>query len=83
MVEQPIRNRQVASSTLALGSTIFPLCYIFAAVVQAVVDPNEPELPGHITPEQALNFMEAMAKGDRERSKIIKTVLKNKIREVV
>jgi pyruvate dehydrogenase (quinone) len=53
------------------------------AVVQAVVDPNEPELPGHITSEQAFNFMEAMAKGDRERSKIIKTVLKNKIREVV
>ncbi|HXM91272.1 MAG TPA: hypothetical protein VN974_06975 [Candidatus Dormibacteraeota bacterium] len=51
--------------------------------MQAVVDPYEPELPGHITPEQALNFMEAMAKGDRERSKIIKTVLKNKIREVV
>jgi pyruvate dehydrogenase (quinone) len=48
------------------------------AVVQAVVDPNEPELPGHITSEQALNFMEAMAKGDRERAKIIKTVLKNK-----
>jgi hypothetical protein len=40
-------------------------------------------LPGHITPEQAMHFMEAMAKGDRERSKIIKTVLKNKIREVV
>jgi pyruvate dehydrogenase (quinone) len=53
------------------------------AAVQAVVDPNEPELPGHITSEQAFNFMEAMAKGDRERSKIIKTVLKNKIREVV
>jgi pyruvate dehydrogenase (quinone) len=48
-----------------------------------VVDPNEPELPGHITSEQALNFVEAMAKGDCERAKIIKTLLKNKIREVV
>jgi pyruvate dehydrogenase (quinone) len=53
------------------------------AVVQAVVNANEPELPGHITSKQALNFMAAMAKGDNERSNIIKTVLQNKIREVV
>jgi pyruvate dehydrogenase (quinone) len=53
------------------------------AVVQALVNANEPELPGHITSKQALNFMAAMAKGDSERSSIIKTVLKNKIREVV
>jgi pyruvate dehydrogenase (quinone) len=53
------------------------------AVVQALVNANEPELPGHITVKQAVNFMAAMAKGDSERSSIIKTVLKNKIREVV
>jgi pyruvate dehydrogenase (quinone) len=53
------------------------------AVVQALVNANEPELPGHITVKQAVNFMAAMAKGDDERSGIIKTVLKNKIREVV
>ncbi len=53
------------------------------AVVQALVNANQPELPGHITSKQALNFMAAMAKGDSERSSIIKTVLKSKIREVV
>jgi hypothetical protein len=28
--------------------------------VQVLVDPNEPELPGHIASEQALYFVEAM-----------------------
>jgi pyruvate dehydrogenase (quinone) len=53
------------------------------AVVQAVVDPNEPPMPGHITTEQALKFAEALAKGQRKRFDIIKTVLEDKVREVV
>ena len=53
------------------------------AVVQAVVDPNEPPLPGNITAEQALHFAEALAKGEKDRWKIVKTVLEDKIREVV
>lgn len=53
------------------------------AVVQAVVDPNEPPLPGNISAEQALKFAEAMVKGEKDRWKIIKTVLENKVREVV
>jgi hypothetical protein len=51
--------------------------------VQAIVDPNEPPLPGNITVKQALRFAEALARGERDRWKIIKTVLKDKIREVV
>jgi pyruvate dehydrogenase (quinone) len=91
---QPIDFAGVAMSCGAAGYTIEDpsqaastlreaLAHPGPAVVQAVVDPNEPQLPGNITSEQALNFMQAMAKGDRERAKIIKTVLKNKIREVV
>ena len=53
------------------------------AVVQAVVDPNEPPLPGKISSTQALHFAEALAKGERDRWDIIKTVLKDKVREVV
>jgi pyruvate dehydrogenase (quinone) len=53
------------------------------AVVQAVVDPNEPPMPGNITTEQALKFAEALIKGQRKRFAIIKTVLEDKIREVV
>jgi pyruvate dehydrogenase (quinone) len=53
------------------------------ALVQAVVDPHEPPLPGNINTEQAVHFAEALAKGQRDRAKIIKTVLEDKIREVV
>lgn len=53
------------------------------ALVEAVVDPNEPPLPGNVSAEQALHFAEAMAKGEKDRNKIIKTILEDKIREVV
>jgi pyruvate dehydrogenase (quinone) len=53
------------------------------AIVQAVVDPNEPPMPGNITTDQALKFAEALIKGQRKRFEIIKTVLKDKVREVV
>jgi pyruvate dehydrogenase (quinone) len=53
------------------------------AVVQAVVDPNEPPLPGKITTEQALQFAKALTRGQKDGWEIIKTVVENTIREVV
>lgn len=53
------------------------------AIVEAVVDPNEPPLPGKITTEQAWHFAEALAKGQPDRWNIIKTVIENKVREVI
>ena len=53
------------------------------AVVQAVVDANEPPMPGKITTEQAWNFMQALGRGERDRWDIIKTVAKDVIREVI
>ncbi|HWC47105.1 MAG TPA: thiamine pyrophosphate-dependent enzyme, partial [Casimicrobiaceae bacterium] len=53
------------------------------AVVQAVVDPNEPPFPGKISTKQALHFAEALARGERDRWEIIKTVMEDKVREVV
>ncbi len=53
------------------------------AVVQAVVDPNEPPLPGNITTKQAVRFMEAIARGQREGFEIIKTVIKDQVREII
>lgn len=53
------------------------------AVVQAVVDPNEPPLPGKITTEQAWQFAKALARGQQDGWEIIKTVVENTIREVV
>ncbi|HJT79444.1 MAG TPA: thiamine pyrophosphate-dependent enzyme [Gemmataceae bacterium] len=53
------------------------------ALVEAVVDPNEPPMPGQVTLEQAYHFAEALARGEKDRWGIIKTVLEDKIREVV
>ncbi|MBV9771853.1 MAG: pyruvate oxidase [Bryobacterales bacterium] len=91
---QPIDFAGVAQSCGAAGFTINQpdqaesilrqaLAHPGPAVIQAVVDPNEPPLPGNISAEQALHFAEALAKGEKERWKIIKTVMKDKIREVV
>jgi pyruvate dehydrogenase (quinone) len=53
------------------------------AVIEAVVDPNEPPLPGKISTREALKFGEALARGQRNRFDIIKTVLRDKVREVL
>jgi pyruvate dehydrogenase (quinone) len=53
------------------------------AVIEAVVDPNEPPMPGKISTKMAVHFAEALAKGERNRWDIIKTVLKDKVREVL
>jgi pyruvate dehydrogenase (quinone) len=53
------------------------------AVIQAVVDPNEPPLPGNIKMEQAVHFAEALLRGEKNSGEIIKTLLEDKIREVI
>jgi len=52
-------------------------------VIEAVVDPNEPPLPGKITTHQAVQFAKALARGQQDRASIIKSVVLDKIREVV
>ena len=53
------------------------------AVVQAVIDPNEPPMPGKITTDQAWEFAKALARSEKDRWEIIKTVAENKVREVI
>jgi pyruvate dehydrogenase (quinone) len=53
------------------------------AIIQAIVDANEPPMPGQVTTEQAMKFAEAVIKGEKEGGKIIKTILEDKFREVV
>jgi pyruvate dehydrogenase (quinone) len=53
------------------------------AVIQAIVDPNEPPMPGRINSEQALKFAEALVKGQKAAWTIIKTVMEDKVREVI
>jgi pyruvate dehydrogenase (quinone) len=52
------------------------------ALVQCVVDPNEPPMPGHATTKEALHFAESLVRGEKDGWSIFKTVVKNKIREV-
>lgn len=53
------------------------------AVIQAVVDPNEPPLPGNVTIEQSVHFAEALMRGEKGRGEILKTITENKVREVI
>ncbi|HLH19269.1 MAG TPA: thiamine pyrophosphate-dependent enzyme [Bryobacteraceae bacterium] len=53
------------------------------AVLEAVVDPNEPPMPGNISLEQSMHFAEALLKGSKDRKEIVKTIAKDKVREVI
>ncbi len=52
-------------------------------VIEACVDQNEPPLPAKVKPEQAVHLAEALARGTNGAGKIIETVFKNKVRELV
>jgi pyruvate dehydrogenase (quinone) len=53
------------------------------AVIEAVVDPNEPPYPGKMTTEQVIKMTEALARCEKDRFAIIKDVLLDKVREVI
>jgi hypothetical protein len=59
------------------------LAHVGPAIIEAVVDPTEPPLPGHITTKQAWEFVKALVQGQEDRWDILKTVAENTIREVV
>jgi pyruvate dehydrogenase (quinone) len=59
------------------------LAYPGPAVVQALVDATEPPMPGKITMKQAIHMGEALARGEKGRGEIIKTLLEDKAREVI
>src|SRR5438270_891173 len=73
-IERPEEAASVLSEALAHPGP---------AVVQAVVDPNEPPLPGQVNTEQALKFAEALVRGQKDAWSIIKSVVEDKVREVV
>ena len=52
-------------------------------VIEAVVDQLTPPMPAKATPEQALKFAEALARGEKDRFKIARTIFGDKIRELV
>lgn len=52
-------------------------------LVEAVVDPYMPPLPAKIKTEQALKFAESLARGTPDRSKIVKSIATERVRELV
>jgi thiamine pyrophosphate-dependent acetolactate synthase large subunit-like protein len=53
------------------------------AVLEAVVDPNEPPMPPKITPKQMKNFAEALAKGQPQGPRIALTAFRDKVEQIL
>lgn len=53
------------------------------ALIEAVVDPNEPPMPPKVEAKQALHFAEALAKGTPAGARTVLAVISEKIREIV
>lgn len=73
-VEDPADLRDVYRQAFAYPGPV---------VVEAVIDPMEAPLPGAITMEQAWQFAKAVARGQADRWDLMKSLMVNKIREVV
>ncbi|MGI8483951.1 MAG: thiamine pyrophosphate-dependent enzyme [Thermomicrobiales bacterium] len=91
---QPIDFAKYAEAVGAAGYTIEhakdaestlreALSHKGPAIIECVVDPNEPPMPGKISTEQALHFAEALLEGEKDRFGIIKTIVTDKVREVI
>ncbi len=52
-------------------------------LIEAVVDPLEPPMPPKTTLDQELHFAKALARGEPNRAKIVATVVRDRVRELV
>jgi pyruvate dehydrogenase (quinone)/pyruvate oxidase len=52
-------------------------------VIEAVVDPFEPPMPPKIKLEQAKHLAESLVRGEPDRTQIMKTILEDKVRELI
>jgi pyruvate dehydrogenase (quinone)/pyruvate oxidase len=53
------------------------------AIVEVVVDPNEPPMPPKVTSEQALHFAEALVRGQPRGGRIALTLFRDKVHEIL
>ncbi len=53
------------------------------AIVEVVVDPNEPPMPPKVTAKQALHFAEALARGEPNGGRIALTIFRDKLNELL
>ena len=59
------------------------LAYPGPAVLEAVVDPNEPPMPPKVKREQVLHWAQALVKGQPDAARISLTAFRDKIDELV
>jgi pyruvate dehydrogenase (quinone) len=91
---EPIDFAKVAEACGARGYTIErpeeaesvlreALSHPGPVVIQAVVDPNEPPMPGKITTDQAIKFAKSLLRGQKDAVKILETIAEDQLREVI
>jgi pyruvate dehydrogenase (quinone)/pyruvate oxidase len=73
-IEDPAQCGEVLDNALAVPGPV---------LVEAVVDPLTPPMPPKVSVEQAAKFAESLARGEPDRSKIVRTILSDKVRELV
>ena len=91
---QPVDFAKIAEACGARGYTIErpeeaestlreALSHSGPVLIQAVVDPNEPPMPGKITTEQAYKFAKSLIRGQKDAAKILETIAEDQLREVI
>jgi pyruvate dehydrogenase (quinone) len=91
---EPIDFAKVAEACGARGFTIErpedaertfreALSHPGPVLIQAVVDPNEPPMPGKATTEQAYKFAKSLLRGQKDAAKILETIAEDQLREVI
>jgi len=73
-IENPADCGRILDEALAVPGPV---------VVEAIVDPFEPPMPPKATVKQAAKFAESLARGETDRGKIISTIFKDKVKEMV
>jgi pyruvate dehydrogenase (quinone)/pyruvate oxidase len=73
-IEDPRRCGEILNEALATPGPV---------LIDAIVDPYEPPMPPEATAEQAFEFAKALVRGEPDRGRIIKTVLKDMVKEMV
>ena len=73
-VDDPTRIDEVIQDFLAIPGP---------AVLDCLVDANEPPLPAKIKPEQALNFAQALVRGTPQGGRIALTAFRDKIDQIL
>ncbi len=73
-IEDPRTSREQVRDALTTPGPV---------LIEAVVDPFEPPMPGKVTLEQGRNFALSLARGEPDRATIAATALSGRIREMV